>query len=472
MTPLTRDELRAIDVFRGLEDGTLDWIVANARVTEHAPAERVFRDEETATEMFVVLAGGLSIYYDLGGQDMLILTYGPGGVTGVLPFSRMTEYGVSGRASGVLRVLRFHRDHFPELLRASPDVGQRLVALMSDRVREATRMQEQREKMMALGKLSAGLAHELNNPAAAVSRAASALSQRLDGLPTLVSRLARHGLAEELVCAVDALRNEARGRRTESLGTLERATREEEIGGWLDSRGVPEPWELAAAMVDSGLVLADLEALVASVPAGALGDALQWLAGGIEADRMVHEIVSASTRISDLVASVKSYSHMDRAPTRQDTDLHEGLDNTLTMLAHKIKRKSARLERAYDPALPPVPAFPGMLNQVWTNLLDNALDAIADGGTVGVETGRDENVVWVRIRDDGPGIPGDIRSRIFEPFFTTKAVGQGTGLGLDMVQRLVQLHQGQVLVESVPGRTAFTVRLPLAPAGDPAAATG
>jgi signal transduction histidine kinase len=142
------------------------------------------------------------------------------------------------------------------------------------------------------------------------------------------------------------------------------------------------------------------------------------------------------------------------------------------MLGHKIKRKSARLERAYDPAIPPVPAFPGMLNQVWTNLLDNALDAIAEGGTVGVETGRDENVVWIRIRDDGPGIPGDIRSRIFEPFFTTKAVGQGTGLGLDMVQRLVQLHQGQVLVESVPGRTAFTVRLPLAPAGDPAAATG
>jgi signal transduction histidine kinase len=461
MTPLSRDELRPLDVFRGLSDELLDWVVAHARVTEHPAGERLFRDSDPAAEMFIVLAGTLTLHFDLGGQDMLVFTFVPGGVTGMLPFSRMTEYGVASRAATAVRVLRLHRDQFPELLRISPDMGQRLVALMSDRVRTATHMEEQREKMMALGKLSAGLAHELNNPAAAVSRSTHALNQRLDRLPTLVSRLARHGLAEEIVCAVDTLREAARGRGAGDISPLERSAREEALGAWLEERGVREPWEVAAAMVDAGLAPQDLETVVTRVPADAVADALHWLAGSIEADRMILDILSASTRISELVASVKSFSHMDRAPDRHDIDLHEGIDSTLTMLAHKIRKKGARLERDYDPAMPKVPAFPGMLNQVWMNLFDNALDAIAEGGTVGVATRREGDTVRVDVSDDGTGIPKEIQSRIFEPFFTTKSVGEGTGLGLDMVQRIIGLHQGQALLESVPGRTVFTVRLPL-----------
>jgi signal transduction histidine kinase len=347
------------------------------------------------------------------------------------------------------------------MLHRSPELGQRLVAIMSDRVRDSTRAQQQREKMMALGKLAAGLAHELNNPAAAVQRSASSLRERLATLPSLVEELLRQRLDQEAVGKARAVVARVRERPAVSLSTLERGAREDELSDWLEGHGVPQAWDAGEALVEAGFGVADLDALAVAgkekVP-----PLLAWLAATIEGDRLTQEIGAAAARISELVGSVKTYSHLDHAPDMQPTDVRQGIDSTLIMLGHELKAKGIRVAREDAKDLPQITAHPGELNQVWTNLIDNAVDALPAGGELRIETAREAEQVVVRVIDNGPGIPADIQTRIFEPFFTTKGVGDGTGLGLDIVQRIVRQHAGQIDVESRPGRTAFTVRLPLA----------
>jgi signal transduction histidine kinase len=246
------------------------------------------------------------------------------------------------------------------------------------------------------------------------------------------------------------------------MSALERSRLEQEVGTWLDDRGVRESWVLVEPLVDGGLRPEHLRAMADSAPPVALGDLFSWLAALLSAQRLAQDIRAASARISELVGSVKIYSHMDRAGDRERVDLREGLDSTLVMLGHKLKRKNITLERAYAPDLPRVNGFPGELNQVWTNLADNAIDAMPEHGVLRVETEREGGTAVVRVIDNGAGIPPEILSRIFEAFFTTKPVGEGTGLGLDIVQRIVaQQHGGRIDVESAPGRTVFTVRLPI-----------
>ncbi len=464
MSTITRDELARLSLFAGLLPEQLDWIATHADVRDYENGSRLFESEEPAERMWVVAAGTVQLHYDLGGQHLLVATFTPGQTTGLLPFSRMTHYGVRATAGAPLRVLAFHRDQFPELLRVSSEIGQRLVAVMSDRVRETTKAQQQREKMISLGKLSAGLAHELNNPAAAVQRGAAALRERLARFPALSARLHEHDLDPSQLVDIAAKPVGAETAPPPAPTAIERATPEEAVTAWLEQHDVPEPWRLAATFAETGFDGVRLDSIAARVPAAALGGVLVWLEAYLDAARTLAEIAHAAGRISELVSSVKSYSHMDRGYDRQPTDVHAGLDNTLTMLGHDVNKKRIRLERRYDPALPRIEAFPGDLNQVWTNLLDNAFDAVAENGRVAIETARDGDTVEVRIIDDGPGIPPEVSARIFEPFFTTKASDEGTGLGLDIVQRIVRFHQGQVSVESKPGRTAFIVRLPITPA--------
>jgi signal transduction histidine kinase len=233
------------------------------------------------------------------------------------------------------------------------------------------------------------------------------------------------------------------------------------MSDWLEERGVEKGWEWSEAFLEASLTPSDLDVLVAGVATEAVPALVAWVAGTLEARRLTSEIGSAAHRISELVASVKTYSHLDRAPDKQPTDVRQGIDSTLIMLGHELKAKAIRVVRADPPDLPQVVAHPGELNQVWTNLIDNAIDAVPPGGELRVETVAETSQVVVRVIDNGPGIPPDVRSRIFEPFFTTKGVGEGSGLGLDIVQRIVRQHAGQIDVESAPGRTVFTVRLPL-----------
>jgi signal transduction histidine kinase len=392
-----------------------------------------------------------------------------GEVTGLLPFSRLTHYTGSIRALTHTRGARVHREHFAEMLKRIPVLEGRLIGALTDRVRETTRAEQQREKLMALGRLSAGLAHEMNNPAAALRRGTSHLRARLRALPQRTVSLAGCNLSVVQFSSLAAMqaRMTAAG-RPPRLPPLEASEREEAVGAWLETHGVEEAWTLAETFVASGVGPDELDELAASLPEAALRDAVAWLGGGLEAELLLREMEDAATRIAELVASVKSYSHMDETQTRAETDLHEGVESTLTMLSYKIGEKNARIERDFDLTLPALWANAGELNQVWTNLLDNALDAIAPGGRISIRTVRRGDDAVVEIRDDGGGIPASIEERIWEPFFTTKDVGEGSGLGLDIVRRIVvRQHRGDIGVESRPGDTCFRVRLPLH-APDPA----
>jgi signal transduction histidine kinase len=464
------DELKAVPAFAELTPEQLAWLAAHGELAEYGPGESIFESGQPAEDMVVVLEGSVEILFAVGGQLVPAITQRRGTLTGMLPFSRMRTYSGSGRAGGATRLFRLHQSHFDEMLRVAPPLGPRLVSLMTDRVRESTRLTQQREKMLALGKLSAGLAHELNNPAAAVRRDADAIGEQIARLPELTRLLLVCGpevesIAETIaktVALTDAIvaSRSAGGERSPS--GLERSRLEQAVGTWLDSCGVSESWMLVDVFVEAGLGPDDLRDIGGDLSPSARASLMSWLAAVLGARRLAEDIRTASARISELVGSIKVYSHMDRSGERQRVDVREGLDSTLVMLGHKLKRKRVSLDRDYSPDLPRVSAFPGELNQVWTNLVDNAIDAMDEGGVLRVEAARDGGTAVVRIIDNGTGIPREIQSRIFEAFFTTKPVGEGTGLGLDIVQHIVaQQHGGRVDVESQPGRTVFTVRLPI-----------
>jgi signal transduction histidine kinase len=468
----TTDELRTVTILDGLPEEPLAWLVDHGERIDLASGDRLFERGQTADFMFIVVLGTIRRFEETGGQWLPVATTRQGEVTGTLPFSRMTHYPGNAVATEASQVLSVRKIDFPEMLRVSEELGRRLVAVMSDRVRVDVRLEQQRERMAALGRLSAGLAHELNNPAAAVRRAAASLSEQLPRLSALVLDLVRHEVDEAAIAATDELRQLVKGRESAELSPLDRGDLEEALQSWLEDHEVARAWEIAGTFADEGLTLTDLEAFAGRVPPAVLGDALAWVGGVLSTDRTIAEIASSSARISQLIASVKTYSHMDRSAEHKPVDVREGLDNTLTMLGHKLKKKSIRLARDYGKELPPIPGNAGELNQVWTNLVDNAIDALDEGGELRIEVRQEEASVAVRVIDSGPGIPDEVRPHVFEPFFTTKGVGEGTGLGLDIAMRIVKTHQGHIDVQSRTGRTEMCVRLPVSPARPPAGPTG
>jgi signal transduction histidine kinase len=458
---VSASELRDVDVFEGIPDDVLNRIESLGEILALARGAELIREGDPVEHMVVVLSGAAQVFLNVGGHRAFFDTFLKGRVTGFLPYSRLTNSPAQVVTTEPTLIFRLHKDRIPDLLALSPVLGQRLVGIMSDRVRTFTRGEQQREKMAALGKLSAGLAHELNNPAAAIGRAAAGLRELHDRLPRLVSCLAARGLGEEQVRTVGELRRAALERKEPRLSALERSDLEDALADWLDNHGVTDGYRRAGTLVEGSLTVADLETVKGAVPEAALPDVLAWLEASLVADRLLSEIAGASSRISEIVASVKSYSHMDRAPGLEPTDVREGIDSTLVMMAHEIKVKSIRVVRQDDPELPRIPAHAGELNQVWTNLIDNAIDAMTEGGELRIETAREGDYVVVRVIDDGEGIPPEVLPKIFDPFFTTKPVGEGTGLGLDISHRIVSQHRGQLKADSRPGRTEFTVRLPL-----------
>jgi signal transduction histidine kinase len=458
---LTAADLRTIDVFQDQPEADLAWLASVSEERFVRAGELAFARGIRAAHMVLCLTGEYQIFTFNGATRTLFGSVHAGEISGVLPYSRMETFGGEGLATADSRLALVPRAHFNEMMARMPEVGQRLVARMTDRVRASSRADQQREKMLALGKLSAGLAHELNNPAAAIRRNVAELGERLAGLPPLVARLMRHGLAPEQVEGARAALQTCTAPTPGTLGALDRSAKEDTLADWLDEHAVPEAYLLAGVLVEEGVTPHALDELARHVPPAALPDVVRWAEKGMAAERLLEEITRSAGRISDLVAAVKGYSHMDRGADRERADVHAGLDQTLTMLGHVIKKKGARVERAYGEGVPEICVAPGEINQVWTNLLDNALDAIAAGGAVRVETRREGPLVAVAIADDGPGIPPEVQERIWDPFFTTKPPGEGTGLGLDIVHRVVMQHEGTVEVASTPGRTVFTVRLPI-----------
>jgi signal transduction histidine kinase len=369
----------------------------------------------------------------------------------------MKKVPLTARAVTPLHALTLHSSHFPEMLHRMPELAQRLVGVLTDRVRSFTMVSQEREKLAALGKLSAGLAHELNNPSAAARRSAGALRDCLARLRQ-VGRSSTIGPDD---CAKLAKREEeirSGLKPAQFKDEFERVEREESVQGWLEGRKIPEAWKLAPLLVEANLTDAQLESF-ASVAGAALGPELTRFATLLEMERIASELENSTARISDLIKAIKEYSYMDQAKL-QEVDITKSLETTLTIMHHKLKRGIA-VTRNYDPDLPKIMAYGSELNQVWTNLIDNAADAMGENGKLRIRTARENDFIVVEIADSGPGIPADVKSRIFDPFFTTKGVGEGTGLGLDFVYRIVTGMHGHVSVDSVPGDTRFAVRIPI-----------
>ncbi|MFZ3211796.1 MAG: ATP-binding protein [Terriglobales bacterium] len=455
-------ELLRVPAFADLPEDQIAWFLSQSEELHLKPGDIYVRQNDPAEAMFVVLEGDLQARGEMAGE-VFVISMKPGDVTGVLPFSRMKLATVTGRAITASRVLRFPAALFPELVQKMPELARRLVGVMSDRIREATRIEQQRDRLAALGKLSAGLAHELNNPASAAKRAASQLRGMLYRIRDASHELGRRELTPAQKSEIEKLEASLMARDEPPLGALAVSDLEDQIDSLLRSHGQDGLWQLAADLAGKGIQPAVVESLFASLGAETARAALVRIAALLEVASLLKEIESSTSRISELVHAIKEYTFMDQAPL-QNIDIVKSLENTLIILNHKLKRRAVVVQRDYEQIPLLVNSFGSELNQVWTNIIDNAIDAMGDSGELRVRTYREDSCVVVEIGDNGPGIPPEIKSRIFEPFFTTKAVGEGTGLGLDMVQRIVRKHRGNVQVTSKPGDTRFQVWLPLAEA--------
>jgi signal transduction histidine kinase len=378
----------------------------------------------------------------------------------------MKTYGGDGYANGPLWVLEVHESLFPAMLEAIPSMGQRCVSVLLDRVREVTRMEQQAEKLSALGKLAANLAHELNNPASAAQRSAASLFTELRDYGDKKYKLGAICLstetAEKLQCWMVKTRAEMAEYLLPALvdgkEPLALADREAQITAWLEQHGVAEPWNIAPAIADTRFPLSYLDEFAAVFPDVVLGPAMATFASSLRVERMADTIVGSTVRIFDLISAIKDYSYMDQAPI-QDVDLAQSLESTLSMFGSRLG--NIHVETDFDPTLPAISAYGSELNQVWTALIENAIDAMPHGGTIRLKTKLQGQMAMVEIWDSGKGIAPELQTRIFEPFFTTKAPGSGLGLGLDTAQRIVSRHSGFIRVESKPGATCFQVRLPV-----------
>jgi len=452
--------LRSISVFADLPGEDLEWLASRMDEVVLRAGEIFARPGDAVEYLSVVVEGEVQFERpDNPGSPVFIASAGQ--VTGLLPFSRLTQ--IRGMARAVLpsRFLRLHKQYFPEMLQRMPQLAQRLVALMSDRIREVTRMETQQEKLMALGKLSAGLAHELNNPAAAARRAAQSLVEAMENVRSASLKLLQHSFSEAERVAMLQFEQEAMKQTAHpaeaSSDPLEFSDREEAITNWLERHAVSEPYKIASLLADARVNPQTLDALAATT-GDAVGYVLRRVAALITVYGLVREIDNSTRRISDLVTAIKRYSYMDQG-SLQEVNVQEDLDNTLKIFGHRLKN-GIRVIRDYDPQLPRVCAYGGELNQVWTNLIDNAIDAMNGNGELRVRACQELDTAVVEIGDNGPGIPPDVQGRVFDPFFTTKKVGEGTGLGLDTVMRIVRKHHGSIDLKSRPGDTRFRVRLP------------
>jgi signal transduction histidine kinase len=454
-----KSELLRVPVFAGLPDDQIAWFISQAEEIPVKAGLTYFREGDPADAMFVILEGQIQVRGEIGGETVVI-SLKPGDVTGVLPFSRMKQFTVGARAVTDARVLHFPSSLFPELVQKMPELTQRLVGLMSDRIRETTRREQQRDRLASLGKLSAGLAHELNNPASAARRAASQLREVLKKMRDASHELGSRELTATQKSEIEKLETSFVQLDDVPPDPLARSDLEGQIDSLLRSHGQNDMWQMAAELAQRNIKPQALESLFAILEPQTARAALVRIAASVEVATLLNEIDSGTSRISDLVGAIKEYTYMDQSPL-QNVDIMKSLETTLTILNHKLKHGIV-VRRDYERVPLLVNSFGSELNQVWTNLMANAIEAMHGQGELRVRTYREDTCVVVEIADNGPGIAPDVLPHIFEPFFTTKGVGEGTGLGLDTVQRIVKKHRGNVQVSSKPGNTIFQVWLPVA----------
>jgi signal transduction histidine kinase len=453
--------LRAHATIGGAPVAELEWLAAHGYLKRYAAGDFVIRtgQERGSFGLFVLLTGHVALYVDRGrGGRRKLAEWRGGEVSGILPYSRTGSAIGDGVAEAETEIWMVDRDHFPEMIRTCPELTTILVHVMLDRARHFTSTELRDEKLVSLGKLAAGLAHELNNPASAIVRSVQALGELLDQEEPATRALYALGLSDGQMAAVESVRQACEAAPLQTWTPLERADREDRFAAWIESHGGDA--DVAAPLAETALSLDVLEGLAGVVPDAALEVSLGWIARTCALRGLRQEIERGAARVFELVSAVKGFTRMDKSPVAEPVDVGRGLRDTITILRSKAASKSVSLSAEVDPDLPAVQGVAAELNQIWSNLVDNALDAVGPGGRVAVSARGEGGRVVVQVEDDGHGIPAEIRAHIFDPFFSTKDVGKGVGLGLDIARRTIERHDGEIDVESRPGRTVFRVALP------------
>ena len=448
-------------LFAGLSDERLDWVCRRLTDLLLAPNEALVHEGDEGRGFHILIEGSLLITKRTNGHELPAGRHDAPSFLGEIQLLSGTPAQVTIRSHGASRLLRLDDDAFRELIATDVTFSRLIFQTMTRRVAAMESFVRQREKLASLGTLSAGLAHELNNPAAAVARSTDRMRNIARELDSVTCELHGADISQDAMEALKALSDAATDGPVPTRSPIEESDREEAFGAWLDEKGVQGSWKVAPVFASSKLELPALQSVIDRVGDG-VTPAVRWLGATVELAALVDEASHGATRIADLVKAMKSYSYMDQAP-RQEVDVHEGIEATLTIMRHRLKL-GVTVVREYDRSLPRISVFGSELNQVWTNLIDNAVDAMDGKGTLTIRTHSDAGFVIVEIADSGPGIPQDVQSRLFEPFFTTKPVGKGTGLGLDITWRIVvNRHGGTIKVDSRPGDTRFKVLLPIEP---------
>jgi len=454
-------ELRAVPLFASLQDDQLHWIIEHASELELKSGDILFTEGDSAVHFYVLLIGELQITRNIGGREVMLVRHHAGAFTGEVPLLTETSFIASAHVTADSHLLAMDIPQFHAMLARCPSLIKPILAMLSGRIQAMDTMVQQNDKLAGLGRLSAGLAHELNNPAAATRRSVQQLREAVHTLQTAALTLNRQltpAQIEQFALLCDTVMKQAK--RSVELDALEQSEREDALSSWLDEHGIVNAWNMASTFVSVGVDIQQLDAFAAQIAPTSPEAALTWLEATLTAGELVDQVEHSTMRISELIQAMKEYSYMDQA-RQQEVDIHEGLENTLTIMQHKLKN-GIIVKREYDHRLPRIMVYGSELNQVWTNIIDNAIDALDGHGQIGIRTWREGDFVQVEISDNGPGIPPAIQSRIFEPFFTTKGVGKGTGLGLDIAHRIiVDHHHGDIIVTSRPGETRFQVCLPI-----------
>jgi signal transduction histidine kinase len=461
LTSTDRALLRRVPLFAALADDDLDWIARACQTVDLDPGDALAAEGDEGEALFVITDGELEVVKRSRSADVPLARLGPGEIVGEMAVLEGSPRNATIRAVATSRVIAIGREVVLELVRTRPSAAMSIIRTVTGRLRSTEALLREREKLAALGTLSAGLAHELNNPAAAVQRSSGLLRETLDrwanathALGGVVSDAQRAAVVGDLGTAIPRLA--ASGASSDPLAAGDRA---DDLERYLAGRGVADAAGLAATLAAGGLTRERLQPAGAAFPGPALGAVVEWIASGSEVYALVDEVGIGARRISEIVKAVKDYSYMDQAPVQQ-VDVTVGLENTLVILRPKLKG-GIEIERDYQPGLPAIEAFGSELNQVWTNILDNAIDAMGGHGRIRIHAFARDGDVVVEICDDGPGMPPEVRERIFEPFYTTKPPGSGTGLGLHISHNVVGRHGGRIEVRSRPGETCFEVVLPV-----------
>lgn len=455
--------IKGIATLAHVPEAQLAWMVQNSNCNSFQAGEFLFKPGQDIDNMHIIVAGEFRIYFMQQNNQKEIGRLRKGDIGGLLPLSRLKAGIGYGEALQESHVMSLPREFLKEMVSLHYELTEALVHVMTSRVRHFTKQQQQDAKLMSLGKMSAGLTHELNNPASAIVRSATALKKHLQVLPDNFKAVIKIRASEEDIDRANALMfSKIENFGQEELSLSEKTECEDEIAEWLEEKGMEDGYEIAENLVDFGFTIEDLELYDSIFSEADLLPVLKWVENNMTTEKMVTEIEEASSRISGIIKSVKSYTHMDKAQDFQEVRVHEGIKSTITMLKHKFKKKQVSIVKELADHELVFRGMPGRINQIWTNIIDNAIDAMSEtkDAKLIIQTSESKDAVRINFIDNGTGIHKDVIDNVFDPFFTTKKIGDGTGLGLDVVNQIINEHHGDIKVESVPGKTVFKLCFP------------